>query len=88
MAALQLGKIPVRVRVEVKEASELKVGLKDIKGKLLPPKGIVVKKVTHSSLPTKTEYIVPEGQKYYAHLSKVVNEVDMSDFLTKAKEKI
>jgi len=79
-------KIP-KIMVEVKSASTLKEGLKDINGKELPKKGIVIKKVTHCSEPI-TEYIVPESGNYYNYLTDKINKVDMVDFVSKAQKKL
>ena len=59
-------KLPT-IKIEVKDASQLVDGLKDINDKPLPKEGIVIKKVKHCSIP-EVEYIVPEGGMYYNYL--------------------
>lgn len=82
----KISKLPT-IKIEIKDASKLKSGLVDINGHSLPREGIIIKKVTHNSQPV-TEYIVPEGNNYDNYLSRKLDEVDMGDFLKKAREKL
>lgn len=75
------------IKVEVKSASTLRDGLKDINGRPLPKTGIIIKKVTHHSPDPMTEYIVPEGSNYHNYLTTKLNSVDMTEFIEKAKQK-